>query len=62
MKRLLLWRIALKRWSRDRNWPDDAGRSLNSIYTAVERQAQMIESIAHAANEQTSVSEAVAVA
>jgi methyl-accepting chemotaxis protein len=41
---------------------DDAGRSLNSIYTAVERQAQMIESIAHAANEQTSVSEAVAVA
>ncbi|HWS84181.1 MAG TPA: methyl-accepting chemotaxis protein [Ktedonobacteraceae bacterium] len=41
---------------------DDAGRSLNSIYTAVERQAQMIESIAHAANEQTSVSEAVAIA
>ncbi len=41
---------------------DDAGRSLNSIYTAVERQAQMIENIAHAANEQTSVSEAVAVA
>jgi methyl-accepting chemotaxis protein len=41
---------------------DDAGRSLNSIYTAVERQAQMIESIARAANEQTSVSEAVAVA
>ncbi len=41
---------------------DEAGRSLNSIYTAVERQAQMIESIAHAANEQTSVSEAVAVA
>jgi hypothetical protein len=41
---------------------DEAGRSLNSIYTAVERQAQMIEGIAHAANEQTSVSEAVAVA
>jgi methyl-accepting chemotaxis protein len=41
---------------------DDAGRSLNSIYGAVERQAQMIESIARSANEQTSVSEAVAVA
>src|SRR5438874_1715891 len=41
---------------------DEAGRSLNSIYTAVERQAQMIESIARAANEQTSVSEAVAIA
>src|SRR6266487_4014626 len=41
---------------------DEAGRSLNSIYTAVERQAQMIESIARAANEQTTVSEAVAVA
>ncbi len=41
---------------------DDAGRSLNSIYSAVERQAQMIENIARAANEQTSVSEAVAVA
>ncbi len=41
---------------------DDAGRSLNSIYGAVERQAQMIESIARDANEQTSVSEAVAVA
>lgn len=41
---------------------DDAGRSLNSIYSAVERQAQMIESIARAANEQTTVSEAVAVA
>jgi methyl-accepting chemotaxis protein len=41
---------------------DDAGRSLNSIYSAVDRQAQMIESIARAANEQTSVSEAVAVA
>ncbi|MBE3560886.1 MAG: HAMP domain-containing protein, partial [Ktedonobacteraceae bacterium] len=41
---------------------DEAGRSLNSIYEAVERQAQMIESIARSANEQTSVSEAVAVA
>ncbi|GAC1362520.1 MAG: hypothetical protein NVS2B12_06770 [Ktedonobacteraceae bacterium] len=41
---------------------DDAGRSLNSIYSAVERQAQMIENIARAANEQTTVSEAVAVA
>ena len=40
---------------------DDAGRSLNSIYSAVERQAKMIEDIARAANEQTSVSEAVAV-
>ncbi len=41
---------------------DEAGNALNSIYNAVERQAQMIESIARAANEQTSVSEAVAVA
>ena len=41
---------------------DEAGRSLNSIYSAVERQAQMIESIARAANDQTTVSEAVAVA
>ncbi len=41
---------------------DDAGRSLNSIYTAVERQAQMIDGIARAANEQATVSEAVAVA
>ncbi|GHO42964.1 methyl-accepting chemotaxis protein [Ktedonospora formicarum] len=41
---------------------DNVERSLNSIYADVERQAQMIESIAHAANEQTSVSEAVAVA
>jgi methyl-accepting chemotaxis protein len=41
---------------------DEAGHSLNSIYGAVERQAQMIEGIARAANEQTSVSEAVAVA
>ncbi len=41
---------------------DEAGRSLNSIYGAVERQAQMIEGIARSANEQTSVSESVAVA
>src|SRR5438876_4409966 len=41
---------------------DEAGRSLNSIYSAVDRQAQMIESIARAANEQTTGSEAVAVA
>ncbi len=41
---------------------DDAGRSLNLIYSAVERQTQMIENIARAANDQTSVSEAVAVA
>src|SRR5438067_7941671 len=41
---------------------DEAGRALNSIYSAVERQAQMIEDIARAANEQTSVSEAVAIA
>ena len=41
---------------------DEAGRSLNAIYSAVERQAQMIERIARAANDQTSVSEAVAVA
>ncbi|MBV8695883.1 MAG: HAMP domain-containing protein [Chloroflexi bacterium] len=41
---------------------DEAGRSLNSIYSAVERQAQMIEGIARSANEQTSVSESVAVA
>ncbi|QBD82389.1 HAMP domain-containing protein [Ktedonosporobacter rubrisoli] len=41
---------------------DEAGRSLNSIYSAVERQAKMIEGIARAANEQTSVSEAVAIA
>ena len=41
---------------------DEAGNALNSIYNAVERQAQMIESIARAANDQTSVSEAVAVA
>jgi methyl-accepting chemotaxis protein len=41
---------------------DEAGRSLNAIYSAVERQAQMIERIARAANDQTSVSEAVAIA
>jgi twitching motility protein PilJ len=41
---------------------DEAGRALNSIYTAVERQAQMIETIANAANEQAQVSENVAVA
>ncbi len=41
---------------------DEAGNALNSIYNAVERQAQMIESIARAANDQTSVSEDVAVA
>lgn len=41
---------------------DEAGRALNSIYTAVERQAQMIETIAQAANEQAQVSENAAVA
>jgi methyl-accepting chemotaxis protein len=41
---------------------DEAGGALNSIYTAVERQAQMIESIAGAAIEQAAVSENVAVA
>ncbi|GAC1382684.1 MAG: hypothetical protein NVS4B7_04140 [Ktedonobacteraceae bacterium] len=41
---------------------DEAGNSLNRIYSAVERQAQMVENIARAANEQTTVSEAVAVA
>jgi methyl-accepting chemotaxis protein len=41
---------------------DEAGRSLNSIYQAVERQAQMIERIAQDANEQASVSESVAIA
>jgi methyl-accepting chemotaxis protein len=39
---------------------DEAGRALNSIYTAVERQTRTIEAIAHAANEQASVSEDVA--
>lgn len=40
---------------------DEAGRALNSIYSAVERQAQMIENIARSANDQSSVSESVAV-
>ncbi|GAC1390112.1 MAG: hypothetical protein NVS4B11_08820 [Ktedonobacteraceae bacterium] len=40
---------------------DEAGRALNSIYSAVERQAKMIENIARSAKEQTPVSEAVAV-
>ncbi len=39
---------------------DEAGRALNSIYTAVERQARTIEQIAQAANEQASVAEDVA--
>jgi len=39
---------------------DEAGRALNSIYSAVERQARTIEAIAQAANEQASVSEDVA--
>jgi len=39
---------------------DEAGRALNSIYSAVERQASTIEMIAQAANEQASVSEDVA--
>ncbi len=41
---------------------DDAGRALNSIFAAVERQAKMIEDIARAANDQAQVSENVAVA
>lgn len=41
---------------------DDAGRALNSIYAAVERQAKMIEDIARAANDQAQVSENVAIA
>jgi methyl-accepting chemotaxis protein len=41
---------------------DEAGRSLNTIYGGVERQAKMIDNIAHAANEQSAVSEAVAAA
>lgn len=41
---------------------DDAGRALNSIYAAVERQAKMIEDIARAANDQAQVSENVVVA
>jgi methyl-accepting chemotaxis protein len=41
---------------------DEAGRALNSIYSAVERQTQMIEGIARAANDQTAVADAVAAA
>src|SRR5437016_2209407 len=33
---------------------DEVGRALNSIYTAVERQAQMIETMAHRSEEHTS--------
>ncbi len=62
MKQLLLWKTVPRKWSRGRNWLMRRVVRLNSIYSAVERQAQMIESIARAANEQTSVSEAVAVA
>src|SRR5579864_9703293 len=40
---------------------DEAGHALNSIYAAVERQAQMIEGISRAATEQAQVSENVAV-
>ena len=40
---------------------DEAGRALNSIYEAVEKQVKMIESIARSAIEQTPASEAVAV-
>ncbi|HEY3992481.1 MAG TPA: methyl-accepting chemotaxis protein [Ktedonobacteraceae bacterium] len=39
---------------------DEAGRALNSIFSAVERQASTIQMIAQAANEQASVSEDVA--
>ncbi|HEU5374392.1 MAG TPA: methyl-accepting chemotaxis protein [Ktedonobacteraceae bacterium] len=39
---------------------DEAGRALNSIYSAVERQARTIEAIAQAAHDQASVSEDVA--
>ncbi|HLI71691.1 MAG TPA: methyl-accepting chemotaxis protein [Ktedonobacteraceae bacterium] len=39
---------------------DEAGQALNSIYSAVERQARTIEMIAQAANEQASVAEDVA--
>jgi methyl-accepting chemotaxis protein len=39
---------------------DEAGESLRSIYAAVERQTQMIESIARAANDHAQTSEAVA--
>jgi methyl-accepting chemotaxis protein len=39
---------------------DDAGRSLQSIYGSVERQAQIVESIATAAGERRQIAEAVA--
>ncbi len=41
---------------------DEAGESLRSIYSAVERQAKMIEGIARAANDHAKTSEAVAAA
>ncbi|HET9109864.1 MAG TPA: methyl-accepting chemotaxis protein [Ktedonobacterales bacterium] len=41
---------------------DDAGRALQRIYSAVDRQAQMINDIAHGANERRQVAETVAVA
>lgn len=41
---------------------DEAGQSLQSIYSAVEQQAQTIGGIAHAAAERASTSESVAVA
>ncbi|MBF6589739.1 MAG: HAMP domain-containing protein [Ktedonobacterales bacterium] len=41
---------------------DEAGRSLTSIYSAVERQAQMIGGIARAASERKQTAEAVALA
>jgi methyl-accepting chemotaxis protein len=41
---------------------DDAGRALTSIYSAVERQAQMIEGIARAAGDRKQTAEAVAMA
>ncbi|WIG58354.1 MAG: Methyl-accepting chemotaxis protein [Ktedonobacterales bacterium] len=41
---------------------DEAGEALRSIYTGVDRQAQMIEDIARAANERAQTSEAVAAA
>ncbi len=39
---------------------DDAGRALQRIYSAVDRQAQMINDIAHGANERRQVAETVA--
>jgi methyl-accepting chemotaxis protein len=41
---------------------DEAGRALQRIYGAVDRQAQMINDIAHGANERRQVAETVAVA